>query len=61
MGKLLLTALVVLVVLVLFGMLGESLPEGSALRGMSDAIRSVGRGIGDVFGGGYGQLPAGGG
>ena len=61
MGKILLVAFVVLVVVALFGMLGESLPEGSALRGISDGIRSVGRGIGDVFGGGYGLLPGGGG
>ena len=56
----LLLALVVLVVVALFGMLGETLPEGSALRGISDGIRSVGRGIGDAFGGGYGLLPGGG-
>lgn len=44
----------------LFAILGEGLPEGSALRGISDGIRSVGRGIGDAFGGGYGLLPGGG-
>lgn len=60
MGKMLLVVLVVLVVVALFGILGESLPEGSALRGIADGIRSVGRGIGDVFGGGYGLLPGGG-
>ncbi len=57
MGKVVLVVLVVLVVVALFGMLGGSLPEGNALRGISDGIRSVGRGIGDVFGGGYGLLP----
>ncbi len=56
MGKVVLVVLVVLVVVALFGMLGGSLPEGNAL-GISDGIRSVGRGIGDVFGGGYGLLP----
>ena len=60
MGKVLLVGVIVLVVVALFGMLGESLPEGSALRGISDGIRSVGRGIGDAFGGGYGLLPGGG-
>lgn len=59
MGKMLLIALVVLVAVALFGILGESLPEGGALRGISDGIRSIGRGIGDVFGGGYGLLPGG--
>ena len=60
MGKVLLVGVIALVVVALFGMLGESLPEGSALRGIADAIRSVGRGIGDAFGGGYGLLPGGG-
>lgn len=60
MGKVLLVGVVVLIVIALFGILGESLPEGSALRGLSDGIRSVGRGIGDAFGGGYGLLPGGG-
>lgn len=61
MRKFFLVALVTLIVLGLFGLLGESLPEGSALRGLSDGIRSVGRGIGNAFGGGYGLLPGGGG
>ena len=61
MRKFFLVALTALVVVVLFAVFGESLPEGSALRGLSDGIRSVGRGIGDAFGGGYGLLPGGGG
>lgn len=60
MRKFFLVAMTVLVVLVLFAILGEDLPEGSALRGFSDGIRSVGRGIGNAFGGGYGLLPGGG-
>lgn len=59
MGKVLLVGLVVLVGLVLFAILGESLPDGSMLRGIADGLRSVGRGIGDAFGGGYGLLPGG--
>lgn len=61
MAKVFGAALVVLIAVALFGVLGESLPEGSALRGIADGIRSVGRGIGDAFGGGYGLLPGGGG
>lgn len=61
MGKVFLVLLIGLVGLVLFGVLGEGLPDGSFLRGISDGIRAVGRGIGDVFGGGYGLLPGGGG
>lgn len=60
MRKLFLVVVTALVVLALFAVMGESLPEGSALRGISDGIRSVGRGIGDAFGGGYGLLPGGG-
>ncbi len=59
MRKLFLVAFIALVALALFAVLGESLPEGSALRGLSDGIRSVGRGIGNAFGGGYGLLPGG--
>lgn len=61
MGKILLVLFVVFLGVALFGILGESLPEGSALRGISDGIRSVGSGIGNVFGGGYGSLSGGGG
>lgn len=60
MGKVLVVALVILLAVAMFGVLGGSLPEGSALRGIADGIRSVGRGIGDAFGGGYGLLPGGG-
>lgn len=60
MRKLFLVAVIALVALGLFAVLGESLPEGSFLRGISDGMRSVGRGIGDAFGGGYGLLPGGG-
>ncbi len=59
MRKFFLAAFVALVVLGLFAIIGDSLPEGSALRGISDGIRSVGRGIGSAFGGGYGLLPGG--
>lgn len=39
---------------------GPSLPEGNPLRAAGDGLRSIGENIGDGFGGGYGQLPAGG-
>ena len=61
MRKFFLVVLTVLVVVVLIAVFGDSLPEGSALRGLADGIRSVGRGIGNAFGGGYGLLPGGGG
>ena len=60
MRKFFLVALTALIVVVLFAVFGESLPEGSALRGIADGIRSVGSGIGNAFGGGYGLLPGGG-
>lgn len=61
MRKLFLVVVVALVFVTLFAVLGQSLPEGTMLRGISDGLRSVGRGIGDSFGGGYGLLPGGGG
>ena len=49
-------AVVALFALALFAVLGESLPEGSMLRGVSDSLRSVGDSIARGFGGGYGEL-----
>lgn len=61
MGKMLGVLTMALIVITLFAVLGESLPDDSALRGLSDSIRGVGRGIGKSFGGGYGMLPGSGG
>ncbi len=51
-----LLAIAVLVVVV-FALLGDSLPEGP-LRDAAEGIRAFGRGLGSGFGGGYGELPA---
>jgi len=59
MGKAFLVLLVLLIGVVLFALMGDTLPEGSFLRGISDSLRSIGRSIGDGFGGGYRPLPAG--
>jgi len=63
MGKLLLVIAVVLIGLTLFGLLGESLPQGTTLRGIADSIRGVGGAMGDMFGdmfgGGYGAVTPG--
>lgn len=61
MGKMLGVLTMALIVITLFAVLGESLPDDSALGGLSDSIRGVGRGIGKSFGGGYGMLPGSGG
>jgi hypothetical protein len=59
MGKMVTVVFVVLLGVVVFALMSESFPDGSALRGMADGIRSVGRGFGDMFGGGYGAVTPG--
>ncbi|MGH3650342.1 MAG: hypothetical protein ACRDU9_06485 [Acidimicrobiia bacterium] len=59
MGKMVTVVFVVLIGVVVFALMRDSFPDGGALRGMADGVRSVGRGIGDMFGGGYGAVTPG--
>jgi hypothetical protein len=54
-------AAILAVVLLGLAVLGPNLPEGNPLHTIGDGLRGIGDGIARGFGGGYGELPAGGG
>lgn len=61
MRRLLLIATILAAVVIGLAVIGPSLPEGNPLRTVGESMRDIGEGIARGFGGGYGELPAGGG
>lgn len=59
MGRFILVVVVVVVVLVVLAVVGDTLPAGNPLHDATEGLRSVGRSLGDSFGGGYGPVTGG--